>query len=173
MYSDIHPVFHTHKYTYFYNQIWITTRLYTRIQKQSVNRNARYPEICHSLTKLLQVQQVINNVWKLRVIHSSLVIHRGDLRHVGKEEQKRLTVVQDPVCLEGLSPLTAHLMLERVETRTPRGRKGRQWLSGRFHRKDILSFLQFAVRCDIWICSCGRNKLCPRAFIFLNGGTER
>lgn len=25
----------------------------------------------------------------------------------GEEEQKGLTVVQDPVCLEGLSPLTA------------------------------------------------------------------
>lgn len=54
------------------------------------------------------------------------MIHREDLRHAGKEEQKGLTVVQDPVCLEGLSPLTARLMLERVETKTPRGRKGRQ-----------------------------------------------
>lgn len=60
------------------------------------------------------------------MIHSSLMIHREDLRHAGKEEQKGLTVVQDPVCLEGLSPLTARLMLERVETKTPRDRKGRQ-----------------------------------------------
>lgn len=42
-----------------------------------------------------------------RVIHASLVTHREDLRHAGEEEQKGLTVVQDPVCPEGLSPLTA------------------------------------------------------------------
>lgn len=43
-----------------------------------------------------------------RMIHASLVTHREDLRHAGKEEQQKgLTIVQDPVCLEGLSPLTA------------------------------------------------------------------
>jgi len=55
------------------------------------------------------------------MIHASLVTHREDLRHAGKEEQQKgLTIVQDPVCLEGLSPLTASHAREGGNENAPR-----------------------------------------------------
>lgn len=92
------------------------------------------------------------------MIHASLVTHCGDLGRAQEEEQKGLTVVQNPVSLEGLSPLTASYAREGGNENASGAEKDVSDLAARFHRKDF-AVLLLAARLDIWTRFCDKNNL--------------
>lgn len=97
------------------------------------------------------------------MIHASLVTHCGDLGRAQEEKQKGLTVVQNPVSLEDLSPLTASYAREGGNENASGAGKDVSDLAARFHRKDPTVVPLLAARLDIWTRFRGKNNICDAA----------